>query len=219
MNRRPEIFKTAQEFLDDRFRVNSYRPGVLVEGQSDREFLDQTARWLAENDAQLANSLPQVYDELRSIAYSCLRGERPNHTLQPTALVHEAYFRMRKQRNVDWTNEAQFLAVAARMMRRILVNHARDRAAMKRGGKAVHISLDTALAVLDNAAMPTLDVNRALTKLEEIDPRQAQIAELRFFGGLTVPQTAEALGVSPATVKREWTVAKMWLEREILGNN
>jgi RNA polymerase sigma factor (TIGR02999 family) len=127
--------------------------------------------------------------------------------------------RLRKQRSVDWSNQAQFLGVAAKMMRRILVNHARDRAAAKRGGKSPHVSLDTALAVLQSAAVPTLDVDRALTKLEAMDPRQARIAELRFFGGLTVPQTAEALGISPATVKREWTVAKMWLEREILGNN
>ena len=192
---------------------------MVANAQSDREFLEQTAQWLAESDSGLADALPQVYDELRSIAHNCLRGERPNHTLQPTALVHEAYLRLRKQRNVDWGNEAQFLGVAARMMRRILVNHARDRAAQKRGGGATHLSLDTALATLEQAAMPTLDVNQALTKLEEMDPRQAQIAELRFFGGLTVDQTAEVLGISPATVKREWTVAKMWLEREILGKN
>lgn len=192
---------------------------MVALAQDERAFLEETADWLRSNDAQLADALPEVYDELRQLARGYLHRERANHTLQPTALVHEAYLRLRKQRNVNWSNDAQFLGVAARMMRRILVNHARDRAAQKRGGGATHVSLDTALAVLDNAAMPTLDVNRALTKLEEMDPRQAQIAELRFFGGLTVEQAAQSLGISPATVKREWTVAKMWLEREILGNN
>ena len=192
---------------------------MVATTHGDREFLDETARWLARSDAELANALPQVYDELRELAHGYLCRERSNHTLQPTALVHEAYLRLRKQRNVNWSNEAQFLGVAARMMRRILVNHARDRAAHKRGGGTTHVSLDLALAALDNSAMPTIDVNRALTKLEQMDPRQSQIAELRFFGGLTVSQTAEVLGISPATVKREWTVAKMWLEREIIENN
>jgi RNA polymerase sigma factor (TIGR02999 family) len=192
---------------------------MVADTQSDREFFDQTARRLGDSDAELARALPQVYDELRHLAQSYLRGERPNHTLQPTALVHEAYLRLRTQRNVNWSNEAQFLGVAAQMMRRILVSHARKKVAEKRGAGATHVNLDTALAVLESAAMPTLDVNRALTKLEAMDARQAQIAELRFFGGLTVPQTAEVLGVSPATIKREWTVAKMWLEREIRENS
>ena len=187
--------------------------------QSDGEFLEQTATWLRNSDAELAKALPSVYDELRDLANSYLRRERPDHTLQPTALVHEAYLRLRKQRKVDWNNQAQFLGIAARMMRRILVNHAAARDTDKRGGLSTHVNLDTALAIFDREAIPTLDVNRALTRLEALDPRQAQIAELRFFGGLTVPQTAEVLGISPATVKREWTVARMWLEREIIENN
>ena len=194
-------------------------PLMAANAQSDREFLDQTAQWLAAENAGLAEELPRVYDELRSLANSYLRRERPDHTLQPTALVHEAYLRLRTQRNVDWTNQAQFLGIAAKMMRRILVSHAEKRDAEKRGGGATHVNLDTALAVFDREAIPTLDVNRALMQLEALDPRQAQIAELRFFGGLTVPQTAEVLGISPATVKREWTTARMWLEREITQNS
>ena len=193
-------------------------PAMVANAQSDQEFLDQTAQWLAGDNAGLAEALPRVYDELRSLANSYLRRERPDHTLQPTALVHEAYLRLRTQRNVDWSNEAQFLGIAAKMMRRILVNHAEKRDAQKRGSGATHVNLDTALAVFDREAIPTLDVNRALTQLEALDARQAQIAELRFFGGLTVPQTAEVLGISPATVKREWTTARMWLEREITRN-
>ena len=192
---------------------------MVANAQTDREFLDQTAQWLAAENAELAEALPRVYDELRSLANSYLRRERPDHTLQPTALVHEAYLRLRTQRNVDWSNQAQFLGIAAKMMRRILVNHAEKRDAEKRGGGARHVNLDTALAVFDREAIPTLDVNRALTQLEALDARQAQIAELRFFGGLTVPQTAEVLGISPATVKREWTTARMWLEREITRNS
>ena len=192
---------------------------MVANAQSDREFLDQTAQWLAADNAELAEALPRVYDELRSLANSYLRRERPDHTLQPTALVHEAYLRLRTQRNVDWSNQAQFLGIAAKMMRRILVNHAEKRDAQKRGSGATHVNLDTALEVFDREAIPTLDVNRALMQLEVLDARQAQIAELRFFGGLTVPQTAEVLGISPATVKREWTSARMWLEREITQNS
>ncbi len=192
---------------------------MVANPQSDREFLEQTARWLAAENAELAEALPRVYDELRSLANGYLRRERPDHTLQPTALVHEAYLRLRTQRNVDWNNQAQFLGIAAKMMRRILVNHAEKRDAQKRGSGATHVNLDTALAVFDREAIPTLDVNRALMQLEALDARQAQIAELRFFGGLTVPQTAEVLGISPATVKREWTTARMWLEREITRNS
>ena len=190
-------------------------PAMVALNESERAFLDETARWLESDNPGLADALPRLYSELRRLAGGYLRDERPGHTLQPTALVHEAYLRLRQQRNVDWANHAQFLGVAAKMMRRILVSHARKREADKRGGGVTHVSLDTAVAALDDAAVPALDVNRALTKLEAMDPHQAQIAELRFFGGLSVPQTAEVLGVSPATVKREWTVAKIWLEREI----
>lgn len=183
--------------------------------QSDQEFLEQTARALLDADTRLAEALPRAYDELRELASLYLSHERPDHTLQPTALVHEAYLRMRQQRTVDWNNQAQFFGIAARMMRRILVNHAETRHAQKRGGTAAHLSLDTALAVFEGEAIPALDVDAALTKLQAVDTRAAEIAELRFFGGLTIPETAKVLNISPATVKREWTVAKMFLEREL----
>lgn len=192
---------------------------MVANAQTDREFLEETARWLSENDRQLADALPQLYDQLRHLAAGYLRQERRDHTLQPTALVHEAYLHLREQHSVDWSNNAHFLGVAARMMRRILVRHAEARNANKRRGAALHVSVDDALDVFDSEAVSALDVNRALHDLEELDPRQAQIAELRFFGGLTLAETAQVLGISPATVKREWNIARLWLEREIGGGS
>jgi RNA polymerase sigma-70 factor (ECF subfamily) len=183
--------------------------------QSEKEFLDETAKWLGEGERGLAEALPQVYNELREVAGVYLRRERPNHTLQPTALVHEAYLRLRDQRNVDWSNRAQFLGVAARMMRRILVDHALARRAAKRGSDATRVSLDIALEVFQEQDLSALEVNRALQELEVLDPRQGQIVEMRFFGGMTVTEIAEALGVSTPTVKREWALAKLWLECEM----
>jgi RNA polymerase sigma factor (TIGR02999 family) len=181
----------------------------------DAAFLEQTRQWLASENQPLTNMLPRVYDELRQLAANYLRRERADHTLQPTALVHEAYLRLVDQRSVDWNNRAQFLAIAARMMRRILVNHAVARQTAKRRGCSMHVSLDDALDVFDRQAVSAIEVNRALQELERLDPRQAHIAELRFFGGLTVAETADVLAVSPATVKREWNVAKLWLVREM----
>jgi RNA polymerase sigma factor (TIGR02999 family) len=178
-------------------------------------FLEETRRWLGADQQPLTDMLPRVYEELRQLAGNYLRRERADHTLQPTALVHEAYLRLVDQRSVDWNNRAQFLGIAARMMRRILVNHAVARQTAKRGGRSQHVSLDAALDVFDKQAVSAVEVNRALHELEALDARQAQIAELRFFGGLTVAETADVLSISPATVKREWNVAKLWLEREM----
>lgn len=183
--------------------------------QSEEEFLDETARWLGGGERRLAEALPQVYHELREVAGVYLRRERPNHTLQPTALVHEAYLRLRDQRNVDWNNRAQFLGVAARMMRRILVDHALARKAAKRGSDATRVSLDTALDVFQEQDLSALEVHKALQELEALDRRQGQIVEMRFFGGMTVEEIAEVLEISAATVKREWALAKLWLEREM----
>ena len=182
---------------------------------ADAAFLEETQRWLAADNQPLTDMLPRVYEELRQLAGNYLRRERADHTLQPTALVHEAYLRLVDQHSVDWNNRSQFLAIAARMMRRILVNHAVDRQTAKRRGCTMHVSLDSALDVFDKQAVSAVAVNRALQELEAIDPRQANIAELRFFGGLTVAETADVLAISPATVKREWNVAKLWLEREM----
>ena len=192
---------------------------MVANALTDQEFLEQTARTLSSDQAGLAEALPRVYDELRRLAGSYLQMESAGHTLQPTALVHEAYLQLRDQHSVNWQNRAQFLGIAAQMMRRILVRHARSRHAGRRRGDSVHMSIDDALDVYDGAALSAIEVNRALDELQAIDPRQAHIAELRFFGGLTIPETAEALGISPATVKREWTFARLWLEREIGRNN
>ena len=183
--------------------------------KSEREFLEETARWLGDTGRNLAGALPQVYNELREVAGIYLRRERPGHTLQPTALVHEAYLRLRDQRNVDWNNRAQFLGVAAKMMRRILVDHAIARRAAKRGSDPERVSLDAALEIFQEQDLSTLAVHKALQELETLDARQAQIVEMRFFGGMTVNEIADVLDVSPITVKREWALAKLWLEREM----
>ena len=160
------------------------------------------------------DALPHVYGELRELAAGYLRRERSGHTLQPTALVHEAYLRLVGQREVDWDNRAQVLGMAAQMMRRILVNHAAARNAAKRGGGEPRLPLEAALEQEDRP-ISLVALDEALRGLEAMDPRQGQIVELRFFGGLSVDEVAEVLGISEATVKREWSVAKRWLRREM----
>jgi RNA polymerase sigma-70 factor, ECF subfamily len=163
--------------------------------------------------------LPLVYDELRKLAHSYLQNERPGHTLQATALVHEAYIRLVDWKNVSWQNRAHFFAVAAQLMRKILVDHARAKKAEKRGGEHQRLALDEAVSYPARRDIDLLALDDALRSLEELDNLQANIVELRFFGGLTIEETAHALGISPATVKREWTVAKAWLHREISRND
>ena len=188
----------------------------LSSGQpGESEFLKEATRLLGGDSASLANALPEIYGDLRRLAGSYLRGERPDHTLQPTALVHEAYLKLCRQRNVDWANREQFLAVAAKLMRRILLDHAIAHRAGKRGGDAARVSFDAALQVFDRREVPAFALNEVLENLEAVDPRQAQVVELRFFGGLSVPEIGHVLHISPATVKREWSVAKLWLEREL----
>jgi RNA polymerase sigma-70 factor (ECF subfamily) len=169
--------------------------------------------------ASLRTMLPAVYDELRRVAAGFLRDERPGHTLQPTALVHEAYLRMADQRQPNWQNRAHLLGIFARMMRRILLDHAGARTAAKRGGKdAVRITLDDALQVYEQHDLNLLDVEEALRRLERIDPTQAKIVEMRFFGGLTIEEIGQVLDISPMTVKREWAIAKRWLQRELTAS-
>ena len=158
-----------------------------------------------------------VYGELRRLAASYLRRERPGHTLQPTALVHEAFVRLVDQRQVDWSNRAQFMGLAAVMMRRILVNHARDRVAEKRGGGAEHVPLTLAGESIGAAEVSVLDLHDALSRLSESDPRKGQIVELKFFGGLTTDEIADTLRVSPATVERDWRFARAWLYHAVSG--
>ncbi|MDQ6808945.1 MAG: ECF-type sigma factor [Verrucomicrobiota bacterium] len=170
----------------------------------------------AEGDTvELNAALPALYAELRELAASYLRKERPNHTLQPTALVHESYLRLVSQHSVDWGNRLQFLSIAARMMRRILANHAIARKRDKRDSGEPLLELDAAVDFHDRTQLSMTRLEDALRDLERLDPRQARVVELRFFGGLTMEETAELLGVSPVTVKRDWVTARQWLQREI----
>jgi RNA polymerase sigma factor (TIGR02999 family) len=171
------------------------------------------AEWNQGDAAALDRLLPLVYAELRRIARGYLRHERQSHTLQPTVLVHEAYLKLVGAR-VDWRDRAHFYGVAARLMRQILVDHARKRQAAKRGGSARRVSL----AEADAKAAPELDLlamDDALQRLAERDPDQGRIVELRYFGGLTIEETAEVLGRSPAAIKRDWSMARAWLRREL----
>jgi RNA polymerase sigma factor (TIGR02999 family) len=169
-----------------------------------------------EKDAP-ARLMPLVYDELRRLADQYLRRERPDHTLQPTALVHEAYLKLIDQTRVDWQNRAHFFGVAAQLMRRILVDHARRHQAEKRGGFRQKLTLDEAVDYSQTRDVDLVKLDDALTALAKFDARQSRIVELRFFGGLTIEEAAEAIGISPATVKVDWSMAKAWLRREIGG--
>ena len=176
--------------------------------------------WKDGNREALDRLIPIVYDELRTIASRQLAREWRHDRMQTTTVVNEAYVKLFAQRQVDWQNRGHFFAIAAQLMRRILVDHARRELREKHGGGAIHVELDDALS---KPAEPSLDVidalalDAALQKLEALDPDQGRIVELRFFGGLTVEETAAALGISPATVKREWAIAKGWLYRELTG--
>ena len=173
-----------------------------------------------EGDRQSLDALlPIVYQELRRLAASYLRREKPGQTLQPTALVHEAYLRLMKDRPERWQNRAHFCAIAAHSMRQILIERARARNALKRGGAQPRVTLDEALVAGGERAVDLLALDEALERLAQLDPEQARLVELRFFGGLTIEETADALNMSPATVKRHWTVARAWLARELEGNS
>jgi RNA polymerase sigma-70 factor, ECF subfamily len=159
--------------------------------------------------------IPLVYDELRRLADGYMRRERTGHTLQATALVHEAYLKLLGQHSVDWQNRAHFFGIAAQVMRRVLIDHARRHVRDKRGGGKEAVPLDEALVFSPERSSEFLELDSALERLAERDARLAKIVELRFFGGLTVEETAEVVGISPKTVKRDWTVAKAWLHGEL----
>jgi RNA polymerase sigma factor (TIGR02999 family) len=163
--------------------------------------------------------LPLVYGELRRLAASYLRRERPDHTLQPTALVHEAYLRLVDQSRVEWQNRAHFFGIAAQIMRRLLVDHARQHRAAKRSGGAAKLSLDEALGVIDERSTDLVALDEALEALAELDPQKSRIVELRFFGGLSIEETAEVLGISTPTVTRQWRMAKAWLYNQVSKKN
>jgi RNA polymerase sigma factor (TIGR02999 family) len=176
---------------------------LLALGRNDKSGLDQM--------------VPVLYDELHRLAEGYLSHENAGHTLQPTALVHEAYLRLVDQRRVDWRNRAQFLGVAAGIMRRILVDHARSRAALKRGQGAVPVSLSLVEAPSGEPDVDMIALEEAVERLTALDARKGQVVELKFFGGLSAREIAEVLGVSDATVEREWTFARAWLYRAIEG--
>lgn len=171
--------------------------------------------WSNGEQAALDDVIRAVYGELRQIADRYLRQEPPGHTLQPTALVHEAYLRLIDQTQVNWQNRAQFLGVAAQMMRRILIDHARGKHRDKRGGDAAKLTLDEALNLSHGRTADLVALDDALQSLAAFDPRKSRVVELRFFGGLSVEETAEVLGVSPQTVLRDWKLAKAWLYQAI----
>lgn len=180
-----------------------------------RSVTELLTRWSGGDVAARDALVPIVYQELRRIARRCLAGQRSDHTLQPTALVHEAYLRLARQDSVDWQDRVHFFAMAAQMMRQILVDHARKHLAAKRGGNGVTVVIDEASA---SSAPPSLDLlalDNAMEQLAELDPRQCQIVELRFFGGLSIEETAEIVKISPATTKREWATARLWLHQAI----
>ncbi|MFN0108614.1 MAG: sigma-70 family RNA polymerase sigma factor [Blastocatellia bacterium] len=171
--------------------------------------------WNSGDEAARDELLPLVYQELHRLAGRYLGRERGGHTLQATALVHEAYLRLVNQQDVNWQNRAHFFGVSAQMMRRILVDHARSRHMAKRGGGAQQVDLEEALVVSDERAADVVALDDALKALAEFDERKCRMVELRFFGGLSIEETAEVLGVSPGTVMRDWTLAKAWLQQEI----
>jgi RNA polymerase sigma factor (TIGR02999 family) len=172
--------------------------------------------WTNGNREALDKLLPLVYDELRRLAHSYLTRERPDHTLQTTALVHEAYLKLMDQHSVNWQNRAQFFAISAQAMRRILLDNARRHTAIKRGSGGPKVSLDEVATISHDAANESLiALDEALERLAAIDPDQSKIVELRYFGGLTIEETAEALRTSPSTVQREWTIARAWLYNEL----
>lgn len=185
-------------------------------GTSDSADVTQILKRASDGDDSAVNRLmPLVYDELRALAESYLQTERPDHTLQATALVHEAYVRLIKQEDVEWQNRAHFFAVAAQAIRRILVDHARGHQRAKRGGDRQRVCLDEDEVITEERGLDLLALDEAMEKLAGLNERQSRIVELRFFGGLTAKEVAEVLGVSSRTVDGDWGMARAWLRREL----
>lgn len=173
------------------------------------------AQWRAGDEESLAQLVPLVYKTLHRLAHYHLREERPDHILQTTALVHEAYLCLAKQEPMQLENRNHFFAVCAQVMREVLVQYARKRKAAKRGGGTYNLTLDNALEVAERRSVDVIALDDALSELAKLDPQQSRIVELRFFAGLSIEDTAQVLGISPATVKRHWTTARIWLHDEI----
>lgn len=187
--------------------------------QQTQQITERLIAWNSGDATALDDVISAVYQELRRMADRYLRLESPGHTLQPTALVHEAYFRLIDQTQVNWQNRAHFFGVAAQMMRRILVDHARTKKRDKRGGPARTLSIDEVINVSKGPVADLVALDAALERLSKIDPRKSRVVELRFFGGLSVEETAEVLEVSPQTVMRDWKLAKAWLYQEMKNDS
>jgi RNA polymerase sigma factor (TIGR02999 family) len=187
----------------------------MTERVPDQDITALLKAWQQGESGALDRLLPRVYDELRRVARACLRRERPGHTLQPTALVHEAYARMAAGGVPSSRDRAHFLALAARLMREILVDHARRKAARKRGGTATFITLDDAIPSPEAVTIDLLALDEALNELGARDPRLCRVVELKFFAGLNIDETAHVLQISTATVERDWTVSRAWLHQRL----
>lgn len=196
------------------FPIGTEPNGVVVPQSSSKPVSALLTKWRAGDQEALQALIPFVYEELRRIAQHHLRQERPDHTLQSTALVHEAYLRLMKQAPAQIENRAHFLAVASQLMRQILVDHARKHRAAKRGG-GIKLELSEAMGLQKAPNVDMIALDNALNQLAQLDPQQSRIVEMRFFGGLSIEDTADIIGVSPTTVKREWATARAWLRREV----
>lgn len=183
--------------------------------QNAQQITELLVAWNSGDKNSLDSLLPMVESELRKIAHNYMRRENVNHTLQTTALINEAYLKLIDQTRAGWQNRAHFFAISAQIMRRILLNHARDRMAGKRGGAAEHVELEEAVVLTKEKSKELIALDEALERLAVFDRTKSQIVELRYFGGLTVEETAEALGIAPSTVSVNWRLAKAWLAREI----
>jgi RNA polymerase sigma factor (TIGR02999 family) len=200
--------------LGNEFRIFANGEDVCVSEPPSQPISALLTKWRAGDQDALQALIPLVYQELRFIAQHHLRQERPDHTLQSTALVHEAYLRLMKQGPADIENRVHFLAVASRLMRQILVDHARRHCAAKRGG-GLRLELNEAMSAQNAPNIDLVALDTALKELARLDPQQSRIVEMRFFGGLSIEDTAEVIAVSPTTVKREWAIARAWLLREL----
>lgn len=198
---------------DDAIRNESAR-GAYVTGDITQLLL----QWRAGDGSALELLMPLVYDELRRLARQCMRRERAGHTLQTTALVNEAYLRLVNSSRVDWHDRAHFFAIAAQLMRRVMVDEARRRHYQKRGGEVTRVALDEALVAAPQPEVDLLALNEALDRLAQFAPRKCRVVEMRFFAGLTIDETGAVLGVSADVVKREWRTAKLWLLNELGGD-
>ena len=188
---------------------------MVTPSVSQQRVTELLAHWSDGDDAALAELTPLVYEELRHLAHHFMEGQRPDHTLQTTALVNEAYLRLADQTNPRWQNRAHFFAVAARAMRQILVSYARGQRSQKRGGGALKVELDEVAVVSPEESKEIVDLHEALERLTTLDSRKAQVVELKYFGGLNYDEMAEVLKISPVTVRRDWEFARAWLHTEL----